>query len=185
MLDEAGAGDPAAARDRLALLVHLPLLDIQRPDVSEMAENLIAKHLLPEKAAADARHVAVAAVFGVDYLLTWNCRHIANAATLPGIYRLIRTLDLNRHLSLHPRSFPVMSSTFVDPVVSEIHMVRVAMLDEAGGDIDLMMRQVAERQSRSGHPIITQPFQRRTEQSHPREAAATPLMNSESHAPPA
>jgi hypothetical protein len=47
VLDEAGAGDPAAARDRLALLDHLPLLDIQCPDVSEMAENLIAKHLLP------------------------------------------------------------------------------------------------------------------------------------------
>lgn len=78
-----------------------------------------------------------------------------------------------------------MSSTFVDPVVSEIHMVRVAMLDEAGGDIDLMMRQVAERQGRSGHPIITQPFHRRKEQSNPREAAAAPLMNSESHAPPA
>ena len=105
MLDEAGAGDPAAARDRLALLVHLPLLDIQRPDVSEMAENLIAKHLLPEKAAADARHVAVAAVFGVDYLLTWNCRHIANAATLPGIYRLIRDFGFEPPLVVTPEEF--------------------------------------------------------------------------------
>jgi len=105
VLDEAGAGDPAAARDRLALLDHLPLLDIQRPDVSEMAENLVAKHLLPEKAAADARHVAVAAVFGVDYLLTWNCRHIANAATLPGIYRLIRDFGFEPPLVVTPEEF--------------------------------------------------------------------------------
>ena len=78
-----------------------------------------------------------------------------------------------------------MSSTFVDPVVAEIHMVRAAMLDTAGGDIDLMMRQVAERQSRSGHPIITQFRHHRTEQPHACEAAAASLMNSESHALPA
>jgi predicted nucleic acid-binding protein len=105
VLDEAGAGDPVAAQDRLALLDHLPLLDIQRPDVSKMADHLIAKHLLPAKAAADARHVAVAAVFGVDYLLTWNCRHIANAATLPGIYRLIRDFGFELPLVVTPEEF--------------------------------------------------------------------------------
>ena len=105
VLDEAGAGDPAAAQDRLALLDHFPLLDIQRPDVSKMAERLIAKHLLPEKAAADARHVAVAAVFGIDYLLTWNCRHIANAETLPGIYRLVRDSGFEPPLVVTPEEF--------------------------------------------------------------------------------
>lgn len=78
-----------------------------------------------------------------------------------------------------------MSRTFIDPVVSEIHMVRAAMLDAAGGDVDLMMRQVAERQSRSGHRIITQPLRRRTEPSHAREAAAASVLKSESPAPPA
>jgi hypothetical protein len=60
---------------------------------------------MPAKAAADARHVAVAAVFGVDYLLTWNCRHIANAATLPGIYRLIRGFGFEPPLVVTPEEF--------------------------------------------------------------------------------
>ncbi len=70
VIDEASAGDPTAARDRLALLDDIPLLDIQHSDVQPLADMLITNHLLPEKASADARHVAVAAVFGVDYLLT-------------------------------------------------------------------------------------------------------------------
>jgi hypothetical protein len=77
-----------------------------------------------------------------------------------------------------------MSSAFVDPVVSEIHAVRAAMLDAAGGDVDLMMRQVAERQSRSGHPIITQPFRRRAEPAPAEEAAAASVGKSASPAPP-
>ncbi len=90
VIDEAGSGDPTAAQERLTLLDDVPLLDVQHPDVQMLADKLIANHLLPEKAAADARHVAVSTVFGVEYLLTWNCKHIANAETLPRIYRLLR-----------------------------------------------------------------------------------------------
>ena len=102
VIDEASAGDPTAARDRLALLDDLPLLDIQHSEVQSLADRLIANHLLPEKAAADARHVAVAAVFGVDYLLTWNCKHIANAETLPRIYRLLRDSGFEPPLVVTP-----------------------------------------------------------------------------------
>jgi hypothetical protein len=105
VIDEAGAGDPTAAQDRLALLDDLPLLDIQHTDVQPLADRLIANHLLPEKAAADARHVAVAAIFGVDYLLTWNCKHIANAETLPRIYRMIRDSGFEPPLVVTPEEF--------------------------------------------------------------------------------
>jgi len=44
-----------------------------------LAEKLLENGLIPQKAAADAIHIAVAARHGVDYLLTWNCRHLANA----------------------------------------------------------------------------------------------------------
>ena len=55
VIDEAGSGDPTAAQERLTLLDDVPLLDIQHPDVQMLADKLIANHLLPEKAAADAR----------------------------------------------------------------------------------------------------------------------------------
>lgn len=105
VLDEVGAGDPTAARERLAYLDGLPLLDINHPDVSRLADLLIAEHLLPKKAVADARHVGVATVFGVNYLLTWNCRHIANAETLPGIYRTLREAGLEPSLIVTPEEF--------------------------------------------------------------------------------
>jgi hypothetical protein len=105
VIDEASAGDPMAAQERLAYLAGLPLLDVQHPGVAELADRLIAEHLLPEKAAADARHVAVATVFGVDYLLTWNCKHIANAETLPGIYKILRDSGYEPPLIVTPEEF--------------------------------------------------------------------------------
>lgn len=105
VIDEAGAGDPTAANERLELLRDVPLLDIQHPDVQTLADKLIANHLLPEKAAADAQHVAVSTVFGIEYLLTWNCRHIANADTLPRVYKVLRESGFEPPLVVTPEEF--------------------------------------------------------------------------------
>ncbi|MHB8971930.1 MAG: type II toxin-antitoxin system VapC family toxin [Pirellulaceae bacterium] len=105
VVDEATAGDPTAAQERLVYLDGMPLLDIQHPGVGALADRLIAEHLLPQKAATDARHVAVSTVFGVDYLLTWNCKHIANAETLPGIYRVLRDSGYEPPLIVTPEEF--------------------------------------------------------------------------------
>lgn len=105
VIDEASAGDESAARERLDLLRGIPLLDVEFPDVEPLANVLIDKHLLPRKALADARHVALTTVFGVEYLLTWNCRHIANATMLPSIYRLLRDLGYEPPLIITPEEF--------------------------------------------------------------------------------
>ncbi len=105
VLDEVSAGDPAAAQERLAYLAGLPLLDVQHPAVATLADRLISEHVLPQKAAADARHVAVSAVFGIDYLLTWNCKHIANAEILPRIYDTLRDSGFEPPLIVTPEEF--------------------------------------------------------------------------------
>ena len=69
---------PGAARERLKALQDLPLLDIT-PEVAELAAGILASGKIPRKAATDAAHVAVAAVDGMDFLVTWNCVHLANA----------------------------------------------------------------------------------------------------------
>jgi predicted nucleic acid-binding protein len=79
VLIECEAGDPTAAAARVAALDGLPLLD-QTPDVAALTENLVREVPIPPRAAADAVHIATAAVHGMQYLLTWNCTHIANAA---------------------------------------------------------------------------------------------------------
>jgi hypothetical protein len=78
VIDEASAGDPNEAQKRLAVLATLTPLDVT-PEAGVLGQAILASGVLPSSAARDAVHVAVAAVHGVDYLLTWNCKHLANA----------------------------------------------------------------------------------------------------------
>ena len=105
VLDEAGAGDSDAAAERLALLTGIPLLASSDSQVDLLADALLAAHLLPEKARSDAEHVAIATVHRVDYLLTWNCKHIANAAILPAVYRLMADRGYSPPLIVTPEEF--------------------------------------------------------------------------------
>jgi len=91
VLDEAGGGDELAAAQRLQVLVALPLLDINE-DVTDLAVALLAAGAVSGAAALDAAHIAVAAVHAMDFLLTWNCRHIANAESIPAVRRVCTEL---------------------------------------------------------------------------------------------
>lgn len=93
VLDEAGEGDPTAAAERVRYLHGIPLLDLT-PEVTGLAQTIIAKGHLPAKAAIDAIHIAVSTVHRVDYLLTWNCAHIANAEVRKSVRRLCSSLGL-------------------------------------------------------------------------------------------
>jgi len=75
---EASGGDEDASRERAAFLQGMARLRITDA-AGELAARLVESGAVPKAAAEDAFHIAVAAVHGVDYLLTWNCRHIANA----------------------------------------------------------------------------------------------------------
>lgn len=78
VIDEVGAGDAGVARERLRIVREFPLLDITT-DVIELATAILTAGKIPKEAAADAAHIAIAAVHGMDFLITWNCVHIANA----------------------------------------------------------------------------------------------------------
>ena len=78
VLDEVARGDSAIAAQRLEILRDFPLLEVEQA-VQNLAAQFLRQSNLPLKAADDALHIAVATVYGLDYLLTWNCKHIANA----------------------------------------------------------------------------------------------------------
>jgi len=91
VVQECSQGDPVAAQERLVYLEGIPLLQV--PDEADsLAESLLAGVPLPESAATDALHIAVAAVNGIEYLLTWNCKHIANPCLRPRIERVCRDI---------------------------------------------------------------------------------------------
>lgn len=82
VLQEAGAGDQQAAKERLEVLKEMTFVETTSEALS-LAKELIQTGALPAQAADDALHIAIAATQGVSYLLTWNCRHMANATMRP------------------------------------------------------------------------------------------------------
>ena len=88
-LDEIGRGDADVAQRRLDAIKGIPLLDIT-DDALELAEGFLSLRIIPRKAGTDAFHIALAAVHSIDFLLTWNCKHIANAAMIRDIEAVCR-----------------------------------------------------------------------------------------------
>ena len=89
-VEEAGKGNPEAAARRLEVLSGIPILPITEA-ITALSKVLLQGSALPAKALDDALHIAVSAVHGVDYLLTWNYRHLDNAETKP-IMRSVCTI---------------------------------------------------------------------------------------------
>ncbi len=89
VMAEARAGDPDAARARIEALEAITLLDAT-PDAEVLAYALVEAGAIPRQAADDAAHIAIAATNGIDFLVTWNFRHIANAAMRARIEQVCR-----------------------------------------------------------------------------------------------
>lgn len=101
VISEASKGHPEAAQRRLAAIGDLPLLQIS-PEVRILAQALIEDHALPAKAEADAYHVAIAVINGIEYLLTWNCTRIRDLKSKLPVGHPVT----NRPLSAHHWNLP-------------------------------------------------------------------------------
>ena len=82
-------GNPQMAQKRLDILKDIEVLSVN-DEARNLAKILVAKKAVPEKAAADALHIAVAAVEQIEFLATWNFKHIANAQMQVKIEEAIR-----------------------------------------------------------------------------------------------
>lgn len=102
VLAEVREGHPVTASRRLSLLEDVPALSAKGRKVGWLATELLRSVPLPDKAHADALHIAVAAVNGMEYLLTWNCKHIANPRLSARIERVIRAAGLRRPVLCTP-----------------------------------------------------------------------------------
>lgn len=90
VVDEANSGDGTVVKKRLELLADVEILEVSEAAV-QLAERLIVAKAIPQKAVQDALHIAVACVHGVQYLLTWNYKHIANATMRQAINQVCRS----------------------------------------------------------------------------------------------
>lgn len=105
VLVECQAGDPTAAAERLAALAGVPLLD-QTESVTALGRSLVREVPIPSKVAADAIHIATAAVHRMHFLLTWNCNHIANATLRQRIEAVCRAAGCEPPLICTPEQLP-------------------------------------------------------------------------------
>ena len=90
VVGEASAGDQEAAQERLKILDTIMLLEVTE-DALILAQELINAEALPRQGAEDALHIAIAVTNGVEYLVTWNCRHLANATKRTQIEAVCRS----------------------------------------------------------------------------------------------
>lgn len=90
VVQEASRGDEEAARSRTEKLEETQLLGAT-DEALWLAETIVQRSLIPQKVAEDAAHIAIATTNGMDYLLTWNLKHIANAVIRSKVEALCRT----------------------------------------------------------------------------------------------
>lgn len=93
VVDEASIGDASLAAERIRLLDGIPRLP-PVPGIALIADEIMNRAILPPNAKTDALHIAIVAHHRVQYLLTWNCRHIANARILPRIHAVFNDLGV-------------------------------------------------------------------------------------------
>ncbi|MBR6057293.1 MAG: type II toxin-antitoxin system VapC family toxin [Victivallales bacterium] len=105
VLNEIQKGAPDDVVKRTEIIRNLPVLGGSVPEVSAIAERLIAAHALPAQEVADAYHIATAAYYGMDVLLTWNCRHMANEFTLPKTYGVLKEAGLDSPVIITPKRY--------------------------------------------------------------------------------
>lgn len=102
VLREAAYGDPEMSRRRLAALAGMAVLPADAT-VRQLAKDILIEQLLPASVISDAIHVAAASLHDVDYLLTWNCRHLAN----PHLHKPLRSFMTARRLALPEICTPI------------------------------------------------------------------------------
>jgi predicted nucleic acid-binding protein len=93
VIDELAKGDFPQKNDALALIEKVPLVDIDEAS-ADIVEAYIKHHVMPADPAGDALHLALASEHRCDFLLTWNCKHLANANKFAHIRRINGILGL-------------------------------------------------------------------------------------------
>jgi hypothetical protein len=101
VIEEASLGDQEAAKRRLEELKDFPLLELN-DRVREISEIYMEALGIPERVFGDAIHLAVASVYDVDYLVTWNCAHIANGELIKKLMRVNESLGIHTPIICTP-----------------------------------------------------------------------------------
>jgi len=156
VIAEAGSGDPDVAKIRLKMLKGATLLDAT-PKAENLAQTLVDLGAVPRQAAEDAAHIAIAATNGIDFLVTWNFRHIANASMRARIEHTCRQAGYEPPVICTPNELMELSTQPTDPIISEVRSVRDAHASRFRYDLSAIFRNIRAMQDESGRKYVCLP----------------------------
>jgi hypothetical protein len=158
---EAAAGDATAAAERLDVIDTLRFLTIT-PESVVLAQALLSRLAIPLTEDRDAAHVGIAAVHGVNYLLTWNCRHLANATLRPRIELVCREQGFEPPI-MHTTGIAKGIAMKDDPILEEAREAGRAYFARFNHDLNVAfedLRQQTEELRRLGREVVSLPPRR-------------------------
>ena len=132
-IDEAGQGNEDAANWRIKVLREMTILTLTR-EASALARALLAGGAVPEGAEDAARHIAVAAVNNIDYILTWNFSHMANTICMPIISEICEQQGFSSPIITTPSQLKEVVLTLEYEVMKELHQIRAQIASEHDND---------------------------------------------------
>jgi hypothetical protein len=143
---KSSAGDSRTAQERLENLATLALLEVTEEAVS-LAQELLSTGAVPEKAAEDALHLAIAVTNGVEYLLTWNCKHLANATMRTKIEAVCRSAGYE----------PRYNAMWEDPIVAEVRKIREAHAAQFNYNLKAIYQDLKQQEQASERVFVSYP----------------------------
>ena len=102
---EADDGNPDFAAKRIRSASEAMRLEADIPEIENLANSLVEAHAIPNNQTTDAAHIATASVYGMDVLLTWNCKHMANPVTMPKTVATVIKSGFNCPAIITPMDF--------------------------------------------------------------------------------
>lgn len=143
-----------AAKKRPEAVEELELLDIT-DDVIELADAIIESGIIPQNSPTDAAHISVAAVHGMDFLMTWNCAHIDNAEVKPIVANICKSRGFDCPVIVHRRNLWEELIMWKDHIVEEIRKIRENNAAKLNFDIKAIVKDAQKRQSISKHKVVS------------------------------
>jgi predicted nucleic acid-binding protein len=158
--EEISGGDPIAAAKRLEAVAYIPSILITAE------EQLFADSLVASRAVPDALHIAIAATQGIEYLLTWNFKHINNAETKNLFSVLLKPKAGYALSSAHPKNSEV-TMMKNDSIVYEVRNNGLALAARYGNNIEAICNALKDRELSSGRRVVNRAPHRLATQLQP------------------
>jgi hypothetical protein len=159
VIDEVASGDPAVAAECLKVIKGLPVLATTAEAV-DLARKILQLGLIPQRAIDYARHIALAATHQVDFLMTWNCSHIASPFAGRRIKRLCEESGFECPVICTPHEL-LGECASKDPILEEVRRLKDEHTAKYGFDVKKMFAAIKKQEQKSGRKIVSPPTKRR------------------------